>query len=266
MPELPEVETIRRQLAPAVVGQRVVAAWTFGTPKFVAAPAAVGATITGLDRRGKYLLAALDDRRELVLHLGMTGRLWVTPEPVADPYLRAWWSLDGGGTLTFRDVRRFGRLAVVAAGDYATLPTLARLGPEPFGPQFTAAGLHRSLSRSTATVKTQLLSQRPVAGVGNIYADEALWRAAINPAARRVGHERAAALHQALRDVLAASLANQGTTFRDYRTAAGETGANQFHLDCYGRAGLPCRRCGAALVRRVIDGRGTTWCPRCQRR
>src|SRR5690606_12783654 len=120
--------------------------------------------------------------------------------------------------------------------------------------------------RSRARVKTQLLSQRPVAGVGNIYADEALWRAGVDPASRRVTRAQAAALRDALVDVLAAGIDHGGTTLRDYRDAEGGQGSNQLHLDCYGRAGAPCRRCGEVLVRRVLDGRGTTSCPTCQGR
>ena len=115
-------------------------------------------------------------------------------------------------------------------------------------------------------MKTQLLQQRAVAGVGNIYADEALWRAGVDPAARKVTRPQAARLHAAIREVLAAALANGGTTLRDYRTVDGGTGSNQHHLDCYGRAGEPCTRCATTLRRKVLDGRGTTWCPVCQRR
>jgi formamidopyrimidine-DNA glycosylase len=267
VPELPEVETIRRQLAPEITGRTVIEAWGFASAKFSDAPLAAGATIVGLGRRGKYLLAPLDDDRELIVHLGMTGRLWVARSgpPPDDPYLRAWWRLADGSTLVFRDVRRFGRLAVVPAGDHTSLPTLHALGPEPFDEAFTAAFLHRALNRSSIRVKTQLLGQRVVAGVGNIYADEALWAARANPAARQISRPKAAALHQALRDALQAGLDNGGTTVRDYRAADGAQGRNQHSLRCYGRAGLPCLRCGEPLRRRVFDGRSTTWCPVCQR-
>jgi formamidopyrimidine-DNA glycosylase len=195
----------------------------------------------------------------------MTGQLGLDLDPDG-PYARAWWALDDGTTLTFRDVRRFGRIAVVPAGDHRSLPTLHAIGPEPFDDAFTPEGLWRSLHRSTARVKTQLLSQGPVAGVGNIYADEALWRAEIDPAARRVGRVRAARLHEGIRDALAVGLANGGTTLRDYRTVSGEPGRNQAALACYGRSGLPCLRCGATLRSAPLDGRTSTWCPRCQTR
>ena len=172
MPELPEVETIRRGLEPLLAGRRVVDARAFPHPKFTPALDAVGAVVDDVRRRGKYLLMGLDDGRELVVHLGMTGQLQlVDGEP--DPYERAAWLLDDGGTLGFRDVRRFGRVRVVPAGEYGGIATLASLGPEPFGDDFTAEGLHDALSRSRARLKTQVLSQRPVAGVGNIYASSA---------------------------------------------------------------------------------------------
>lgn len=269
MPELPEVETIRGALAPLLVGRTVVAADAHPSTKFSAAPRAVGRTVVGVRRRGKYLLADLAPTAgappaELAVHLGMTGRLGSDLDPDG-PHVRAWWRLDDGTTLVFRDVRRFGRIAVLDDGDHTALPTLAALGPEPFGAGFTPDGLWRALGRSTSRVKTQLLAQRVVAGVGNIYADEALWRAAIHPAARRVGRERAARLHAAVRGALADGLADGGTTLRDYRTVDGGEGRHQAALACYGRARQPCLRCGAPLRRSVVDGRGTTSCPACQR-
>jgi formamidopyrimidine-DNA glycosylase len=269
VPELPEVETVRRQLAPIITGRRVLAAGAHPSAKFAPATDVVGAGFLGIDRRGKYLLAQLDDDRQLIVHLGMTGVLrpltGAAGEPT-DPYVRAWWALDDGTTVELKDVRRFGRIAVVPTGDHRTLATLHHLGPEPLGNDFTPEGLHRDANRSAQMIKSQLMGQRLVAGVGNIYADEALWRAGVNPVARTLSRPRAVALHAAIRDVLAAALANGGTTLRDYRDVTGEQGTNQFHLSCYGRSGEPCLRCGVALRRRVIDGRGTTWCPTCQRR
>lgn len=267
MPELPEVETIRRQLAPRLTGRTVVEAWGHPSGKFVGAPEATGAAIEGVDRRGKYLLVELDDDRHLGVHLGMTGQLSLRPvheEP--DPYARAWWALDGDERLELRDVRRFGRVAVMPRTDHSAMPTLAAQGPEPFDPAFTGEHLYRALKASRSHVKTQLLSQRPVAGVGNIYADEALWAAEVNPAARAVTRRQATALRDEIVRVLAAGIDHGGTTLRDYRDADGGQGSNQLHLDCYGRAGEPCGRCGTTLVRRVIDARGTTLCPTCQGR
>jgi formamidopyrimidine-DNA glycosylase len=181
-------------------------------------------------------------------------------------HLRARWSLDDGRTLLFDDVRRFGRIAVVAAGEHAGMPTLAALGPEPFDDDFTPEHLRRQVNRSDRALKTQLLSQRVVAGVGNIYADEALWRAGVHPASRRLTVAGSQRLRDTIRDVLREGIEHGGTTLRNYRDAAGGEGTNQRYLDCYGRGGEPCVRCGEPLRRSVIDARATVHCATCQRR
>lgn len=266
MPELPEVETVRRGLEPLLRGRAFVAAGSHPSSKFSPATEAVGRSVEGIGRRGKYLLIGLDDGRRLVIHLGMTGQLRVDPpNSAADPYDRAWWLLDDDRRFSFRDVRRFGRLAVVG-DDLAAMPTLAALGPEPFDAGFTAESLWRALRHSRTRVKTQLLGQRVVAGIGNIYADEALWRARIHPAARQVSRPAAARLHTAIVEVLTQGIENGGTTLRDYRTVDGGSGHNQHRLDCYGQAGEPCPRCATEMRRSVIDARGSTWCPACQHR
>jgi formamidopyrimidine-DNA glycosylase len=277
VPELPEVETVRRQLEPQLVGRGIVGAAAFPSGKFTDATAAIGCGVTGVRRRGKYLLMDLrpgdaDERDdlELVVHLGMTGRLAVGDRRrrvgPGEPHLRATWDLDDGRQLTFDDVRRFGRIAVVPLGEHRSLPTLAALGPEPFDDGFSPQALRDHVRRSRRALKTQLLSQRPVAGVGNIYADEALWLARVHPAARRLGPVAAERLHAAIREVLAAGIEDGGTTLRDYRDARGARGTHQDRLHCYGRDGQPCDRCGTALRRTVIDARSTTFCPLCQRR
>jgi formamidopyrimidine-DNA glycosylase len=266
VPELPEVETVRRGLEPVLVGRTFVDGDAHPSAKFNSATGVLGRTVRSVGRRGKYLLVGLDDGRRLVVHLGMTGQFRMQEaEPVEDPYVRAWWLLDDDRTLVFRDVRRFGRIAVVDQ-DLGELPTLAALGPEPFDDAFTPEALWRDVNRSQVRVKTQLLGQRVVAGVGNIYADEALWRAGVHPARRRITRAAAERLRDAIREVLAEGIDHGGTTLRDYRTVDGGEGANQHRLDCYGRAGRPCNRCGSELRRSVIDGRGTTHCPTCQRR
>ncbi|MDQ3973979.1 MAG: bifunctional DNA-formamidopyrimidine glycosylase/DNA-(apurinic or apyrimidinic site) lyase [Actinomycetota bacterium] len=271
MPELPEVESVRRQLHPRLAGRRIIAVRVDPQPRFSDVEAAAGRRVVEVRRRGKYLIAPLergDDRGglELVVHLGMTGSVRLRgPDWSPDRYVRATFHLDDGA-LDFRDVRRFGRLTVVAAGDYGGIPTLAGLGPEPLGPDFDPDRFHAGLARTRAAVKAALLGQRLVAGIGNIYADEALWRAGINPHARRVGRVRARALWRAIREVLADAVAREGTTFRDYRMLNGASGSNAAFLSAYGQAGRPCPRCGTAMVRSVLGGRGTTWCPVCLRR
>jgi formamidopyrimidine-DNA glycosylase len=269
MPELPEVETVRRQLEPRLVGRSIVEAGSHWSAKFTPALEAIGARFSDADRRGKFLLLGLDDGRQLVIHLGMTGRLAVEPpggEPEESPYQRAWWLLDDGCLFTFTDVRRFGRIRVVPKDDFRDIPALDKAGPEPWDATLDARRFHELLSRSRRRLKTQLLSQRPIAGVGNIYADEALWLAGISPRATRVSPERAGRLLDAIRTVLERGIDNGGTTLRDYVDADGRTGTNQYDLAAYGRGGRPCLRCSTTLRSAMIDGRTTTWCPTCQRR
>jgi formamidopyrimidine-DNA glycosylase len=269
VPELPEVESVRRQLAPALGGRRVVGVWHDVQQRFLDLHMLTGRTVEAVGRRGKFLLCPLDADLELVMHLGMTGVLRIDPAADASmptDYIRARLQLDDGHELAFRDVRRFGRIAVVGAGDYARIPTLAQLGPEPLTDAFDPDRFARQLAVTRAPVKPWLLTQRPVAGVGNIYADEALWLARVHPASRRVGRERAHALHAAIRQVLAAAIDREGTTFRDYRMVNGESGRNADFLLAYGRSGFPCPRCGAPLRKVALGGRGTTYCAVCQRR
>jgi formamidopyrimidine-DNA glycosylase len=279
VPELPEVESVRRQLAPELVGRQVLAAWSDPWPgtRLSDVDRAVGHHICAVERRGKFLLLPLSAGAatplELVLHLGMSGSLRVvaSPSPGQDPdggisHVRVRLHLDDRRTLLFRDPRRFGRASVVPAGDYAgRIPTLATLGPEPLSDAFDPVRFAAALATTRAPVKARLLDQRLVAGIGNIYADEALWRARIHPASRRVGRRRAFALHAAIRTVLAAAIEREGTTFRDYQMVNGASGRYAAELTAYGQAGRPCGRCRTPLRRTVIAQRGTTYCPRCQR-
>ena len=280
MPELPEVESVRRQLVPLVTGRTVIGTDRDPYParRIGDIARALGGRITAVERRGKFLLIPLAGERpdhpsELIVHLGMSGILRVLPD--ADPqghvspttHVRVRLLLDDGNTLVLRDARRFGRVTVVDPGDHRSAsPALAELGPEPLSEHFTVDGLARGLATSSASAKSRLLDQRVVAGVGNIYADESLWRAGIHPDARRVGRTRAARLHAAVREVLAAAIEREGTSFRDYQLVNGQSGRYLTELDAYGRAGLPCRRCGTTLLSSVVAQRGTTHCPRCQRR
>jgi formamidopyrimidine-DNA glycosylase len=273
VPELPEVESVRRQLSPELVGRTVVDVWWDPHPqqRFSDVGLVQGRRVAAVTRRGKFLVCPLDEGPdgplELVLHLGMTGSFRLLPvHAPASPHLRARLDLDDARSLRFTDPRRFGRVSVVPAGDYAgRVPTLARLGPEPLTDDFDPEAFATALARTSAPVKAALLGQRLVAGVGNIYADEALWRARIHPASRRVGRARARVLHGTIREVLTASIEREGTTFRDYQMVNGESGRNADFLDAYGRAGLPCPRCGTPLRATVVAQRGTTYCPRCQR-
>ncbi|HYY44332.1 MAG TPA: bifunctional DNA-formamidopyrimidine glycosylase/DNA-(apurinic or apyrimidinic site) lyase [Actinomycetota bacterium] len=267
MPELPEVESVKRQLEPELKGRRILAV-TYrphgGVPRqFHDVEKLEGHLVEDVGRRGKFLICPLDGDLEMVAHLGMTGVLSFGLDE--DPYVRAALELDDGRTLHFRDVRRFGRLAAVPAGDYRAIPALRHLGPEPLSDEWDPEEFAALLAKTKAPVKPYLLSQRPVAGVGNIYADEALWLARIHPGSRRVGARRAHALHRAIRDVLTASIEREGTTFRDYRMVNGASGRNAGFLVAYGKAGRPCPRCATALRRIVLGGRGTTYCPSCQR-
>ena len=263
MPELPEVESVRRQLDPALRGRQVVKVWTDVQRRFHQPERLAGHTVIEVGRRGKFLICPLDGGLELVLHLGITGVLHFGP---ADAYTRARLTLDDGRELVFRDVRRFGCLAVVDAGMYQALPTLARLGPEPLSEAFDPERFARDLAATRSPVKPYLLTQRPVAGVGNIYADEALWLARVHPASRRVGRRRALALHGAIREILEQAIAREGTTIRDYRMVDGESGQNATFLIAYGQEGRPCPRCGTPMRKITLGGRGSTFCPRCQRR
>jgi formamidopyrimidine-DNA glycosylase len=266
VPELPEVESVRRQLDPELSGRRIIGVWADSHPalprQFHGVQLLRGRKIASVGRRGKFLIAPLDAGLELVMHLGMTGSLRFDIE---DAHARAALWLDDGRKLVFSDVRRFGRLAAVEASRYEAIPTLAKLGPEPLSDAFEPDAFARALAGTTAPIKPYLLTQRPVAGVGNIYADEALWLARIHPLSRRVGRKRAHALHRAIREVLTAAIEREGTTFRDYVMVNGESGRNAGFLIAYGRGGRPCPRCGSALRKIVVGGRAATYCPTCQR-
>lgn len=268
IPELPEVETVRRELEPWLVGRTILQAERVEappSPKYASLERAAGQCIGAVNRRGKFLLLPLSLGDELVIHLGMTGV--VSPDP-PEAHLRVKLTLDHGPdpTLYFCDVRRFGRFLVVPAGDYRSLPTLHGMGPEPLCDTFTAAGFAQALKRSGTPIKSHLLSQKPVAGVGNIYADEALWRAGVSPLtpANRVSVCKVGSLRDAVREVLAASIEAQGTTLNDYRTVSGGVGSYLKELNVYGHADEPCPRCGRAICKVRLSSRSTYFCPRCQ--
>lgn len=272
MPELPEIETIARILHAQVTGKTIERARVLW-PRVIATPSVdqfereiAGRRILGVMRRGKFLWLRLDPPGHLLVHLRMTGRMLTCgpPDPMAgdDPYNHVVLELDSGAPLRFRDVRRFGRMYLVA--DEAQV--LGGLGLEPLSPEFTAEQLGVILSSRRRQLKPLLLDQRVIAGLGNIYVDESLWEARIHPLRRAscLGADEVARLHAAIGTVLGRAIVNMGTTLRDYRTPEGREGSNGEFLAVYGRKGLPCGRCGQPIVRIVVGQRGTHLCPTCQ--
>ena len=275
MPELPEVETVRRRLAPLVEGRTVVAA-RIADPRLVQPerPRDVEARLDGrgilaVGRRGKHLLVELDGDETLLVHLRMTGNLLHAAEPsllAGEGHVRAVLDLDDGARVIFTDVRRFGTWHLRSTAERDAYLD-ARLGPEPVADGCDGGVLRRALAGRRAPVKALLLDQRVVAGVGNIYADEALFRAGIDPRAEggALGPRRTARLAAAVREAIEEGIRAQGASIRDYRNPQGGYGSMQERFMVYGRGGEACVRCGAELARGVVAGRGTVWCRRCQR-
>ena len=272
MPELPEVETTRRGIRPHLLGRRVrdvvvrqrQLRWPVPPELDAELP---GRVIRDVRRRAKYLLLEMAPAGTVLLHLGMSGSLRVIPAPT--PVARhdhLDLVLDDGCALRFTDPRRFGTCLWLTDGP-CRHPLLRDLGPEPLGPDLTADHLYARARRRRSAVKAFLMDSRIVCGVGNIYANEALFRAGIHPlrAAGNISHRRYAALVEAVRAVLEAALGAGGTTLRDFRDAGGRPGYFSARLAVYGRNGEPCLRCGGT-VRLVRAGqRSTYYCPRCQR-
>src|SRR5215475_5444537 len=273
MPELPEVESVRRQLEPALVGRRFEHV-RIDDPRLVRPhdPAEVAAELEGervatLERRGKYLIVRFVSGRVLLIHLRMTGSLLHAPGGLLqdDPHRRAVVRLDDGSDVAYRDVRRFGTWLLLEPGEAE--PYLeARVGDEPFDTLFTAARLGERLAARRTSLKAALLDQRTLAGMGNIYVDEALWRARLNPLRAAAGLDRSELrrLHRGIRAALEHGLARQGSTLRDYRLPDGSAGSMQDEFRVYGRRDEPCDRCGTPITRTQVAGRTTWFCPRCQ--
>jgi formamidopyrimidine-DNA glycosylase len=273
MPELPEVETVRRRLEPVLVGRRIERA-RIDDARLTRPldPAEVAARlederIDRVDRRGKYLIVRFGSGRALLIHLRMTGSLLHAAAgalPV-DPHRRAVITLDDGSDVAYRDVRRFGTWLLLEPDEVEAYVD-ARVGREPLDDAYAAKHLAERLAGRRAPVKAALLDQRTVAGVGNIYADEALWRARVHPLtpAGRLGPQDVRRLHRALRRALEHGIARQGSTLRDYRTPDGARGTMQEEFRVYGRAGEPCPRCGTPIDKIRVAGRGTWYCPECQ--
>lgn len=274
MPELPEVETVRRTLAPAI-GARVASVAQSGKPLRLGRPmpftaikkALTGRRITGLRRHGKYLLIDVEGGAALLVHLGMSGRFRLVDGRVpAPPHTHLRVHLDDGRELRFTDPRRFGQIDLVRRDTERGHPSLAVLGRDPLEEGITGAWLHEQSRRRTVTLKSFLLDQSVIAGVGNIYASEALWRVRIRPSRRahRLGAAEARALAKAVKVVLETALTKGGTSLKDFVDADGVEGDNYEYLKVYGREGEPCPRCRTSIRRSVIQGRATFFCPTCQ--
>lgn len=273
MPEMPEVETIRRSLENKLLQRQIVKTEIF-LPRQVKwpEPATFAAMLTGrrivkLERSGKYLLFILDNGNELVVHLRMTGRLLYQPlKAPRDAYTRLAFWLDHDKVLIYADTRTFGAIYALKPGERWRVRGLAEMGPEPLSDAFTTAYLQQALQGRKAKIKSFLLDQRKIGGLGNIYADEALFLAGIHPLrlAGSLTPKEVAALRKAVNTVIAGGIADGGTTFRDYVDGNGDHGHHQEKLYVYHRNGETCRQCGTVLQKITVGGRGTHFCPHCQ--
>ncbi|HET9110292.1 MAG TPA: bifunctional DNA-formamidopyrimidine glycosylase/DNA-(apurinic or apyrimidinic site) lyase [Ktedonobacterales bacterium] len=271
MPELPEVEYVARQLRETLPGQRIAAVETRWersiqgmTPEEFSVEVS-GRVVTGVDRRAKYLLLRLDDGQIIIIHRRMSGNLLLSaadaPEP---PYARVIFSLSDGRRLTYTDPRKFGRLTL--ASPDALPAAFAALGPEPLEDDFTPDALAARLAGRAGAIKAVLLDQRVVAGLGNIYADEALFRAGVHPLrpAASLTSAEIQRLHAGIQGALTTGIAHGGTTFGRHRDIYDEAGVNLEHVEVYRRTGRPCLRCGAPIERIIVAQRSSHFCPQCQ--
>ena len=275
MPELPEVESVRRRLAPVLEG-RVFEHVHIDDPRLTRPfePVEVARELDGervalVDRRGKYLIVRFESGRALLVHLRMTGSFLTAADGTSlpeDAHRRAVVTLDDGSDVAYRDVRRFGTWLLLEP-DEVDAYVDARVGREPLANAYRSKHLAEQLAGRRAPVKAAILDQRTVAGVGNIYADEALWRARIHPLtpALALDASEVSALYKGIRESLRAGLRRQGSTLRDYRLPDGEEGGAQHEFKVYGRGGEPCDRCGTPIDKTRVAGRGTWYCPSCQR-
>jgi formamidopyrimidine-DNA glycosylase len=266
MPELPEVEVTRRQVARILKKSVIVDVWTSAPSYFfVSSPTVIrrrllGRRVQDLTRRGKYLLAELDDGSRLLLHLGMTGQLTTQPSELDHVHLVL--TLDSGKVITFRDVRKFGKVEWIAPGQSST--RLDKLGPDAL--LIKPAQFYARLSKRKIPLKQALLDQSVLAGVGNIYADEALFQAKLSPlrSSQSLSGPEARRLLNEVQKVLRASIEHGGSTINDYLKPDGKSGGFQNWHRVYGRTGEPCSKCGSPIVRIVLGGRSTHYCTSCQ--
>lgn len=267
MPELPEVEVTRRQIARVLVGRRIESVWVarpsyfFVTPPARLKRALEGRRVQSLDRIGKYMVGCLDDASQFVVHLGMTGQ-WSASAPERTDHIQFKLTLDSGRELTFRDVRKFGKVEWVQAGGRSA--RLEKLGPDAL--LIEARALFERFASRAIPIKSALLDQSILAGVGNIYADEALYRARLAPTrrARDLSLPEVNRLLRGVREILAASIEGGGSTINDYLKPDGELGGYQNWHKVYGKTALPCPRCKKPIARIVLGGRSTHFCAQCQ--
>lgn len=273
MPEMPEVETIRRQLAEKIIGCMITDV-TISLPRLFKWPTAnevkaylIHQTITAIKRRGKYLLLTLSNERVLVIHLRMTGRLlYQVKNQKHDPYTRIVFHLDNDKELLYADTRTLGTLYVMSEAELTNITGLTSMGPEPLTPEFTLDYFQTLLAKRHGKIKALLLNQQAIGGLGNIYADECLAVAGIDPErpASDLVPIEVGKLHAAVNRVIKEGIEDGGTTFRDYKNSEGASGTHQHRLWVYGRTGQPCRRCGELILKKIVAGRGSHYCPNCQ--
>lgn len=274
MPEMPEVETIRRSLIEKVSGRKIIEV-EFLLSRLVKWPTAgefqavlTDKTITDVTRRGKYLLFHLNDQRIMVVHLRMTGRLcYIAPGDEQDKFTRIIFKLDNGDMLLYADTRTLGTLYLLPHDELWRISGLVNMGPEPLSAEFSLAYFTEMLKKRNGNIKAVLLNQKYIGGLGNIYVDESMALANVHPEriANSLTTDEMGKLFSAINKVIADGIKHGGTTFRDYRDGSGKSGDHQHHLVVYGRKAAPCLTCGATIVWKTIAGRGTHFCPGCQK-
>ena len=273
MPEMPEVEIIRCYLDTQVAGKTIMNL-DIRLPRMIKWPnvegfraLVTGRTIKAMNRRGKYLLMELDNDSKVVFHLRMTGRLVYEPTgETSDHHARVIFHLQDGASLVYGDTRTLGTIHGLKPQESGMLKGLAEMGPEPLSAEFTAEYLYKTANQRKVAIKSFLLNQKYIGGIGNIYADEALFLAGIHPLrpANSLTQAECGKLWESVNKVIADGIADGGTTFRDYQNGEGGKGSHQEHLYVYGRKGEQCRNCGAVIERITVGGRGTHFCPNCQ--
>ncbi|MDD5492230.1 MAG: DNA-formamidopyrimidine glycosylase [bacterium] len=273
MPELPEVETIKRALAKKILGKRILTVES-NFKKIVAVPdfkifqkIIIGKNIEFLSRRGKFLLFYLNDGKIMVSHLRMTGHWLVGPIIKRNKFMHLILQLSGGQTMAYSDIRKFGRIWLIDAKDLEKFKPILKLGPEPLGKEFVFEEFNKKLAKNKSKIKVVLLSQQIVAGLGNIYVDEVLYDAGVSPcrSANRLTVAEKKRIFVAIRKIISKAIKFRGTTVVNFTTPEGKGGDFQKQLKVYGKKGNRCLRCNGEIKRIVVAGRGTHYCPKCQK-